>query len=166
MRTNYDPLSTIWENRPAKPCGEIFAVDKSIMGETVAEKLQRLREAMGRCDAYVMTDLAEIAWTLNLRGSDVLMTPVFIAYLYITRDEAEVFVNGPLTADAQAMLKDAGVRVGEYDGFVKFLKSKASKGIKTLCSGKSANFSIYNIIKGMSGCRVACRLDEGHKERG
>lgn len=147
MRTNYDPLSTIWEDRPAKPCGEIFAVDKSIMGETVAEKLQRLREAMGLCDTYVMTDLAEIAWTLNLRGSDVLMTPVFIAYLYITRDDAEVFVNGPLTADAQTMLRNAGVRVGEYDGFVKFLKSKASKGIKTLCSGKSANFSIYNIIK-------------------
>ena len=147
MRTNYDPLSTIWEDRPAKPCGEIFAVDKSIMGETVAEKLQRLREAMGLCDAYVMTDLAEIAWTLNLRGSDVLMTPVFIAYLYITRDEAEVFVNGPLTPDAKAMLSDSGVRVGEYDSFAKFLKSKASKGIKTLCSGASANFSIYNIIK-------------------
>lgn len=147
MRTNYDPLSTIWEDRPAKPCGEIFAVDKSIMGETVAEKLQRLREAMGLCDAYVMTDLAEIAWTLNLRGSDVLMTPVFIAYLYITRDEAEVFVNGPLTHDAKAMLSDSGVRVGEYDSFAKFLKSNASKGIKTLCSGASANFSIYNIIK-------------------
>ena len=147
MRTNYDPLSTIWEDRPAKPCGEIFPVDKSIMGETVAEKLRRLREAMGLCDAYVMTDLAEIAWTLNLRGSDVLMTPVFIAYLYITRDEAEVFVNGPLTPDAKAMLSDSGVRVGEYDSFAKFLKSKASKGIKTLCSGASANFSIYNIIK-------------------
>ena len=147
MRTNYDPLSTIWEDRPAKPCGEIFPVDKSIMGETVAEKLQRLRETMGLCDAYVMTDLAEIAWTLNLRGSDVLMTPVFIAYLYITRDEAEVFVNGPLTPDAKAMLSDSGVRVGEYDSFAKFLKSKASKGIKTLCSGASANFSIYNIIK-------------------
>ena len=147
MRTNYDPLSTIWEDRPAKPCGEIFPVDKSIMGETVAEKLQRLRDAMSPCEAYVMTDLAEIAWTLNLRGSDVLMTPVFIAYLYITRDDAEVFVNGSLTADAQTMLRSAGVKVGEYDGFVKFLRSKASKGIKTLCSGKSASYTIYNIIK-------------------
>ena len=147
MRTNYDPLSTIWEDRPAKPCGEIFSVDRSIIGETIEEKLQRLREAMGLCEAYIMTDLAEIAWTLNLRGSDVRMTPVFIAYLYITRDDAEVFNIGPLTAEAQAMLSDAGVRVGEYDGFVKFLRSKASKGIKTLCSGKSANYTIYNIIK-------------------
>ena len=128
MRTNYDALSTIWEDRPAKPSNEIFPVDESIIGETIAEKLQRLRAAMGSCDAYVMTDLTEIAWTLNLRGSDVLMTPVFIAYLYITHGDARVFVNGTCTPKAQAMLAEAGVSIEKYDEFVNFLRKKSSKG--------------------------------------
>lgn len=147
MRTNYDSLSAIWEERPAKPANVIFPVDESIIGETVAEKLQRLREAMGACDAYVMTDLTEIAWTLNLRGSDVLMTPVFIAYLYITHNDARVFVNGACTPEAQAMLAEAGVTIEKYDEFVNFLKKRSSKNILTLCSGKSTNYTIYSIVK-------------------
>ena len=147
MRTNYDALSTIWEDRPAKPANEIFPVDESIIGETIAEKLQRLRAAMGSCDAYVMTDLTEIAWTLNLRGSDVLMTPVFIAYLYITHNDARVFVNGSCTPKAQAMLAEAGVAIEKYDEFVNFLRKKSSKGPLTLCSSKSTNYTIYNIVK-------------------
>ena len=147
MRTNYDALSTIWEDRPAKPANEIFPADASITGETVAEKLQRLREAMGPCDAYVMTDLTEIAWALNLRGSDVLMTPVFIAYLYITHNDATVFVNGSCTPEAQAMLSEAGVAIERYDEFVNFLRKKSSKGTLTLCSSKSTNYTIYSIVK-------------------
>ena len=147
MRTNYDALSTIWEDRPAKPANEIFPVDESIIGETIAEKLQRLRIAMGSCDAYVMTDLTEIAWTLNLRGSDVLMTPVFIAYLYITHSDATVFVNASCTPKAQVMLAEAGVAIEKYDEFVNFLRKKTSKGTLTLCSSKSTNYTIYNIVK-------------------
>ena len=147
MRTNYDALSTIWEERPAKPANEIFPVDESIIGETVAEKLQRLRAAMGSCDAYVMTDLTEIAWTLNLRGSDVLMTPVFIAYLYITHSDATVFVNGSCTSEAQAMLAEAGVAIEMYDEFANFLRKTSSKNTLTLCSGKSTNYTIYSIVK-------------------
>ena len=147
MRTNYDALSTIWEERPAKPANEIFPVDESIIGETVAEKLQRLRAAMGSCDAYVMTDLTEIAWILNLRGSDVLMTPVFIAYLYITHSDATVFVNGSCTSEAQAMLAEAGVAIEKYDEFANFLRKKSSKNTLTLCSGKSTNYTIYSIVK-------------------
>ena len=147
MRTNYDALSTIWDNRPAKPSNDIFPVDSSIIGETTAAKLQRLRTAMGACDAYVMTDLAEIAWTLNLRGSDVLMTPVFIAYLYVTHSDARVFVNGSCTPEAQAMLIEAGVAIEKYDDFVIFLKKKSSKGTLTLCSSKTTNYTIFNIIR-------------------
>lgn len=147
MRTNYDALSTIWEDRPAKPANGIFPVDESIIGETIAEKLQRLRSAMGSCDAYVMTDLTEIAWTLNLRGSDVLMIPVFIAYLYITHNDATVFVNGFCTPKAQTMLAEAGVAIEKYDEFVNFLRKKSSKGTLTLCSSKSTNYTIYSIVK-------------------
>jgi len=148
MRTNIDPLKTIWKDRPAKPSGEIYPVDKSIIGEETTSKLQRLRKAMGACDAYVMTDLMEIAWTLNLRGSDVSMTPVFIAYLYITQDDACVFVNGPLTAEAKVMLDVAGVKVKEYDAFTTFLRKIADKGnIRILCSGKTTNYTIYSIVK-------------------
>ncbi len=147
MRTNYDALSTIWDNRPAKPSNDIFPVDASIIGETTSEKLQRLRNAMGSCDAYVMTDLTEIAWTLNLRGSDVMMTPVFIAYLYITHSDATVFVNGTLSPEAQGLLANAGVAVEKYDEFVKFLREKSSKNTLTLCSGKATNHTIYSIVK-------------------
>ena len=147
MRTNYDALSTIWDNRPAKPSNDIFPVDASIIGETTSEKLQRLRNAMGSCDAYVMTDLTEIAWTLNLRGSDVMMTPVFIAYLYITHSDATVFVNGTLSPEAQGLLANAGVAVEKYDEFVKFLRKKSSKNTLTLCSGKATNHTIYSIVK-------------------
>ncbi|MBQ0075216.1 MAG: aminopeptidase P family protein [Prevotella sp.] len=147
IRTNYDAMQMLWTNRPVKPSGEIYAIDNDMIGETVTEKLQRIRHAMHeeRCEGHVLTDLMSIAWTLNLRGSDVPMTPVFIAFMYVATDSATLFCNGPLTAEAQRRMSEAGVTVKHYDDFASFLKTQKDKRI--MCDGKTTCYTLYNIIK-------------------
>lgn len=146
MRTNFDAVGAIWKERPAKPSSTIETVDESIIGETVTEKLSRLRHAMKEehAEAYLMTDLMEIAWTLNLRGDDVLMTPVFIAFLYITEASATLFCNGSLTSKAKEDMEFADVDIKPYDSFVGFMRSQKHR---TMADSNTTSYTLYNILR-------------------
>ncbi|MBD1863110.1 MULTISPECIES: aminopeptidase P family protein [Trichocoleus] len=73
----------------------LFAVPEALTGETVAQKLERLRQAMQKAQADILplTKLDQIAWLLNLRGWDVPYNPVFIAYTIVTAEQAFLFTN-------------------------------------------------------------------------
>lgn len=147
MRTNYDPMKVIWKDRPEIPHGEIYPVDKSIMGETVASKLKRIRAVMkeNRSTAFVTTDLMSIAWTLNLRGSDVVMTPVFVSNLYINESGGILFCNGPLTPQAAGMVQKEHITVKKYADFIPFLHELNDDRI--MCDMNATCFSVCNAIK-------------------
>ena len=146
LRTDYDIAKKLWTNRPAIPSNPIYGVEREWIGESVGSKLHRIREVMREqhCDAHILTDLMGIAWTLNLRGSDVKMTPVFISNLLITLDDATLFADGSLNADAKALLYEANVNVKPYG---EFLSTIAKTDGRVLIDPQTTSYSIYNKVK-------------------
>lgn len=147
VRTNYDAMRMLWKDRPAIPHGEIRIHPIEYAGESVADKIARIREVMRkrRCQSHITTDLMNIAWTMNLRGCDVAYTPIFVAFLYISDTEVHLFANGDsMTKEAAAQMRLAGVSVHPYDGFKAFLERHKEERI--LCDSNTTCFSLYNII--------------------
>ena len=116
--TEMDPLDLIWTDRPALPDHPVEIYPMEFAGESATDKLARIRETMAarRADAMLVTMLDDIAWTLNLRGSDVHCNPVFVSYLLITKDDAVLFVNPEkVTTEVADYLKEIHVSVDNYD---------------------------------------------------
>ncbi len=119
LRTNFDPLQRIWMQRPAIPMLPVVPQPIDYTGEDTRSKLTRIRRALREkhADGMLMAALDDIAWTLNLRGSDVHCCPVFVSFMLITTQTAKLFVHdGKLTQEAQQSLQRAGVTVAPYAG--------------------------------------------------
>ena len=118
VRTNFDPLSIIWPNRPPVPAAKIEIHPLEYAGETTASKLSRIGMALRslHADGMLVSALDDIAWTLNLRGSDVHCNPVFVSYLLISPKTVTLFVNDDkLTPPVKAYLSAQGVQTAPYD---------------------------------------------------
>ena len=98
----------VWADRPAAPGRPVYALPESLTGESVADKLARVRAAMSRqgAAALVLTRLDDVAWLTNLRGADVPHNPVFEAYAVVTRDQALCFTDNPVPSEARAAVAD------------------------------------------------------------
>mgnify|MGYP002347551565 CR=1 FL=1 len=88
-------LDNIWPNRPALPLEAIYEHEAPFVSQSRAEKLQQIRKGMEKLGAqwHLLSSLDDIAWTLNLRGSDVSYNPVFLSYLLIGPEQSELFVD-------------------------------------------------------------------------
>lgn len=118
VRTNFDPLGQIWTGRPPVPQNKITVHPLEYAGESCASKLERIRAMLKDMNACGMLAAAldDIAWTLNLRGSDVHCNPVFVAYLLITSRHATLFVDGAKLDDGvREYLKGEGVDTADYN---------------------------------------------------
>lgn len=116
--TNFDPLGQIWTDRPPVPQNKITVHPLEYAGESCASKLERIRARLRDMHAYGMLAAAldDIAWTLNLRGSDVHCNPVFVSYLLITSRHATLFVDGAKLDDGvREYLKGEGVDTADYN---------------------------------------------------
>ena len=125
VRTNFDPLQRIWKNRPAIPQNPVVIQPIELAGEEANSKIHRIRQALRKlhADGMLVVALDEIAWTLNLRGSDVHCNPVFVAYLLIASNKTTLYVNKEKVSDeVLSYLKSQGVEVAEYTGIVQGLK--------------------------------------------
>ena len=125
LRTNLDPLNQIWQDRPAIPENKIELQPLEYAGETAHDKLARIRKAL-RCqhaNGMLMASLDDIAWTLNLRGTDVHCTPLFVAYLLVSSVDATLYVNPvKLTEEVKDYLATEGVMLRDYDEIADGLK--------------------------------------------
>ncbi len=156
VRTNLDPLAQIWTNRPPVPINPITVHPLSLAGEPAHEKLARIRKALRQqhADGMLVCALDDIAWTLNLRGSDVHCNPVFISYLLISSTSATLFVHrGKLSAEVVAYLKGEGVTVDDYQNVQKGLKDYFEYNI--LLDPHEVNYMLYRaatreIVRGTS----------------
>lgn len=133
VRTNFDPLARIWKDRPQIPQSPVEIQPMELAGEETTSKLIRIRQALRarHADGMLVTALDDIAWTLNLRGSDVHCNPVFVSYLLIASDKATLYINKvKLTVEVRDYLKSQGVETADY--------SEVSKGLK--------DYFEYNIL--------------------
>lgn len=130
--TDHDPLEEIWTDRPSIPQHPIVVHPVAYAGETVSSKLERVREAIRalHADAILVTALDDIAWTLNLRGTDVHCNPVFVAYLLVTQENAVLFTDPEkITPEVNNHLHEAGVVTDGYEQVSSVLASLSKERI-------------------------------------
>ena len=147
LRANFDPLERIWHGRPAIPEHLVSIHPLEYTGETTREKLVRIRKALREqhADGMLMTALDDIAWTLNLRGSDVHCNPVFVSYLLISSTSATLYINKvKLTPEVESYLKEEGVGVAPYEQVKKGLKDYFEYNI--LMDGDEVNDTLYRSV--------------------
>ena len=125
VRTNFDPLQRIWKGRPAIPQNPVVIQPIEFAGEEAKSKIHRIRQALRKlhADGMLVVALDEIAWTLNLRGSDVHCNPVFVSYLLIASNKTTLYINKEKVSDeVLSYLKSQDVEVAEYTEIVQGLK--------------------------------------------
>lgn len=126
VRTNLDPLKTIWTDRPPIPQDLVSVHPLEYAGENVKSKVSRIRKALRdlHADGMLMSALDDIAWTLNMRGTDVHCNPVFVSYLLISSNSVTLYINKvKLSHVVMAYLQDNGVSIDDYENVDKGLKS-------------------------------------------
>lgn len=122
-----DPFEEIWEDRPDRPVAPLTIVPLSVAGQSAKEKVKtivaRLAEDFQDSVAYVVTDLSEIAWLLNLRGADITYNPLFESYVLICNDVCHLFVNQEkVTEEVKEYLEEQDIVLCDYDEFFRFVR--------------------------------------------
>ena len=148
LRTNFDPLERIWQDRPAIPENPVVIHPLEYAGEPIREKLARIRKALREkhADGMLMAALDDIAWTLNLRGSDVHCSPVFVSYLLISTTEVTLYINKvKLTPEVMSYLQAEGVGVKPYNQVKQGLKDYFEYNI--LLDGNEVNYTLYKTVE-------------------
>ena len=148
LRTNFDPLERIWQDRPAIPENPVVIHPLEYAGEPIREKLARIRKALREkhADGMLMAALDDIAWTLNLRGSDVHCSPVFVSYLLISTTEVTLYINKvKLTPEVMSYLQAEGVGVKPYNQVKQGLKGYFEYNI--LLDGNEVNYTLYKAVE-------------------
>ena len=138
LRTDLDPAETLWTNRPPIPKNKVEIQPLEFAGESAESKIERVRQALReqKAEGLVISQLDEIAWLLNLRGSDVHCNPVFVSYVLLTQNDVTLFIDSEkLDETVQNYLKNIGVKVLPY-GKPSF-ESKASNPIPAMKSIKN-----------------------------
>lgn len=146
LRTNLDPLKTVWTDRPPVPEDKVEVHPLRFAGETAQSKIARIRQELKKLHAVGMlvSALDDIAWTLNLRGTDVHCNPVVVSYLLIDEDKVTLYVNSEKVDDeVRAYLKETGVNVDEYDRVADGLK--AYKGYNILMDPAETAYTLYKV---------------------
>lgn len=147
VRTNLDPLDIVWTDRPQIPASKVEIQPVELAGETVASKLTRIRKALRdlHADGMLMSSLDDVAWTLNLRGTDVHCTPVFVSYLLISTTSTTLYINKEkLTPEVEAHLESQGVKMAGYDDVRKGIKEYAEYNI--LLDPNETNYTLSRLV--------------------
>ena len=148
LRTNFDPLAQIWTQRPPIPTNPVELYPLEYAGESTQEKIKRIHKALRdkHADGMLMAALDDIAWTLNLRGTDVHCNPVFVSYLIISTKEVILYINKEkLTPEVSDYLKAEGIKVDDYTNVGQGLKDYFEYNI--LLDPDEVNYTLYKMVK-------------------
>ena len=155
VRTNFDPLAQIWTDRPPIPKDKVAIHPLKYAGEDVPSKLQRIRKALRgqHADGMLVSALDDIAWVLNLRGTDVHCTPLFVSYLLISTTSTTLYINKEkLTPEVTAYLKSNGIAVDDYANVAKGLKDYFEYNI--LLDPQETSYTLFKTVK----CQEVIRM--------
>jgi Xaa-Pro aminopeptidase len=127
VRLNFDPLKSVWKDRPSIPNNKVAIHPLEYAGESTESKIGRIKNELRKmhCDGMLVSALDDIAWILNLRGTDVHCNPVFVSYLLIQESNVTLFINKEkLTSEVEGYLESQKISVQEYDNVATYLKRK------------------------------------------
>lgn len=148
VRTNFDPLGLIWTDRPAIPANPVEIQPMEFAGETVASKISRIRTALRQrhADGMLISALDDIAWTLNLRGTDVHCVPVFVSYLLISSQQVSLYVDSAkINDEVKAYLTENGISLYPYNKVAEGLERYSEYNI--LLDGDETSYFLWKTVK-------------------
>ena len=148
VRTNLDPLKLIWRNRPVIPENPVELYPMKYAGESAKDKIARILEALRKrhADGMLMAALDDIAWTLNLRGTDVHCNPVFVSYLLISSKTVTLYINKvKLSPEVLAYLDAENIKVEDYEQVENGLKQYFEYNI--LLDPDEVNYRLYEVVR-------------------
>lgn len=148
VRTNCDPLEEIWKDRPSIPLKPVEIQPMEFAGEDVSSKIKRIRLALRaqHADGMLVSALDDIAWTLNLRGTDVHCVPVFVSYLLIASDKVSLFVDeAKVSSEIRAYLESNGVSIYKYNKVEEGLKAYSEYNI--LLDGNETSYYLWKAVR-------------------
>ena len=148
VRTNLDPLGLIWTDRPAIPANPVEIQPMEFAGESVASKISRIRTALRQrhADGMLISALDDIAWTLNLRGTDVHCVPVFVSYLLISSQQVSLYVDSAkINDEVKAYLAENGISLYPYNKVAEGLERYSEYNI--LLDGDETSYFLWKTVK-------------------
>lgn len=148
VRTNFDPLGLIWTDRRAIPANPVEIQPMEFAGESVASKISRIRTALRQrhADGMLISALDDIAWTLNLRGTDVHCVPVFVSYLLISSQQVSLYVDSAkINDEVKAYLTENGISLYPYNKVAEGLERYSEYNI--LLDGDETSYFLWKTVK-------------------
>jgi Xaa-Pro aminopeptidase len=155
-------VDQVWQelsSKPEAPAGEIFSLAVTFAGESYQSKLARMREEMSKSDIdfLVMTSLDEIAWLLNLRGSDIAYNPLFFSYVLLSQDKLYFYVDKSKFNQeaAQQLEKDSSITVLPYESFLQqeelkerlLIDGKTTTETRVLVDVSTCNWAVMELLQ-------------------
>lgn len=143
-----DLVGLIWSNRPPLSAEPVWAPKADYMGGSRQEKLELVRKAMEekKADILLLTALDEIAWLTNLRGNDVAYTPVFLSFMLITAEKAELYaMEAAFSSDIRCSLQEDGFTLRPYNSFTAAVQT-AGQGKRVWADKAKTNYSILKAL--------------------
>ncbi len=148
LNTNASLIDPIWKERPAIPEAPLFEMPVELSGKSVEDKLLDINKMLHKAgaDCTILSALDEVAWTFNIRGTDVAYNPVAISYAFVSEKESVLFVNPKkLPAEMAEHLKKEGVTLADYGMLATFL-SRLPERTRVCVDSKRTNVAIYNAL--------------------
>ena len=148
LNTNASLIDPIWKERPAIPEAPMFEMPVELSGKSTEDKLIDINKMLHKAgaDCTILSALDEVAWTFNIRGTDVAYNPVVISYAFVSEKESVLFVNPKkIPAEIAEHLKKEGVTLADYGLLATFL-SRLPERTRVFIDSKRTNVAIYNAL--------------------
>ena len=148
LNTNASLIDPIWKERPAIPEAPMFEMPIELSGKSTEDKLLDINKMLHKAgaDCTILSALDEVAWTFNIRGTDVAYNPVVISYAFVSEKESVLFVNPKkIPAEIAEHLKKEGVTLADY-GMLATFRSRLPERTRVFIDSKRTNVAIYNAL--------------------
>lgn len=145
--TDLPLLKEIWTDRGTAAKNPIYVHPVERAGQSVQDKIAAIRQKMEdqHADVHIISSLDDVAWTLNLRGSDVQSNPVFLGYIVLSKNDAILFTDlEKLDTDARRQMDQSGVKMMPYDEFFNHLRQIKQQNILV---SPNSNQSVFDTLK-------------------
>ena len=141
-------IDPIWSDRPAVPEAPIFEMPVALSGKSSEDKIEEINRMLHQAgaDCTILSALDEVAWTCNIRGTDVSYNPVAVSYAFVSDKECVLFINPKkVPAEIAEHLKKEGWILADYGKVFDYLK-RLPENVRVFMDRSKTNMAIYNAL--------------------
>lgn len=142
-----DFMQEFWKDRPQRSCEKAFLYDIQYHGLAAHEKIEIILEYMKEndCQSHIIASLDDIAWTFNIRGNDILCSPVVLAFALITNERSYLYLQkGSYDLEMVKALQQENVIIKDYQDIYQDAHELTGR---VLLSTKHINYQLFEAIQ-------------------